>query len=69
MDTDHMSVLIYSYIVIVWPHNTLCLVAGPGFAPGMVQAYETRLLATLPAIVWSGLEESNLFHVLFRHLL
>ena len=45
------------------------LVAGPGFAPGLLLAYETGVLATLPAIVWSVLQESNLVHVLFRHLL
>jgi hypothetical protein len=36
------------------------LVAGPGFEPGMLRAYETGVVATLPATDWSGRQESNL---------
>jgi len=37
-----------------------CLVAGPGFEPGMLLAYETGVVAALPAIIWWTLKESNL---------
>ena len=34
--------------------------AGEGFAPPIIRAYETGLLATLPANFWCPLQNSNL---------
>jgi hypothetical protein len=41
----------YQPIVIPFNYRGI-LVAGPGFEPGMLLAYETGVVAALPAIDW-----------------
>ena len=35
------------------------LVAGPGFEPGMLRAYETGVVASLPAILFTIVEQAT----------